>query len=79
MPEVSARFKILPFAPIGGWDCLAYIATKRLATRVVGRALLAAIEFGNGRVKSVIERANVVPIQVGGGFENFPVHLRNQY
>lgn len=46
------------------------IAAERLAVRVIRRAFPAAIELGDCRIESLIQRVDIGGLQVSRGFEN---------
>ncbi len=71
MPEVRAGFKIFPFAFVRRRNSMADVAAEWLAARVMRRTFPATIQFGNRRIKPLVEGPEIVRAKIRGGFENW--------
>src|ERR1041385_788287 len=71
MPEVCVGFQIIPFALIRRRDRVTDVTAEWLTTWVMRCTFLATIEFGNRRIKSVVEGAKLIRSEVRYAFENF--------
>ena len=61
--------EIRPFIPVRRRDGMTDIAAKGLTSRIIWRALAAAIQGGNRRGKSLVKRMPIILIQIGDGIE----------
>ena len=74
MPEFRRIFECLPLARIRGRDGVTDVAAEGLPGGVMRGAHLAAIDVGDRDVKTCIERADVIGVQVSRGTQDTVWH-----
>lgn len=67
MPQVCILLQVIPFGVVHGGDSDANVAAERLAAWVMRRALLAAIERGDGCIEACIQFAEIYGLETVTG------------